>query len=245
MSQPSWEIQFVYFDLDDTLLDHSHAEHLALRDLHADTSLPLVERSFEDVHAAYCDINPVVWKKYSAGEFSKVQAKVGRFEQLLGALDLSAMRSGNNEHSDLAVELADRYLACYADHWQPIDGAFESFERIACELPVGILTNGFSEIQRAKLKRFPALADRSHALVISEEIGHLKPDPRLFERAAADAGVPPSAILYVGDSLHSDVDGGLGAGWKVAWYSNENHDSADVVSFKEWNDLSRVLGLTD
>ena len=244
VTNKNWDIQFVYFDLDDTLLDHSYAEHLALKDLHEDATLPLVARSFGDVHQAYRKINPVVWKKYSAGEFTKVQAKVGRFEQLLGALDLPSPRSNSNEHSDSAIELADRYLACYADHWRPIDGAFESFELIAASLPVGILTNGFSEIQRAKLKRFPELADRSNALVISEEIGHLKPDLRLFEKAAADAGVSPSSILYVGDSLHSDVGGGLGAGWKVAWFTDQSHDSDNVMTFKEWDKLDRVLGLT-
>lgn len=231
-SAQNGRIRFVYFDLDDTLLDHSHAEYEALRDMHASDDQPFGDHTFETVHALYRQINPVVWRKYSAGEFTKRQAKVGRFSQLLEGLGLS---------SSLDEELAHRYLDTYGNHWKPIVGAFEAFEEVSRILPVGILTNGFVEIQQAKLKRFPLINDRSGVIVISEEVGVLKPDPRLFAESARRAGVQAHEILYVGDSLSSDVNGGTGAGWKVAWFSDQSHDHPDVYSFTDWDTVPALV----
>lgn len=227
-------VRFVYFDLDDTLLDHKHAEHAALRDMHATPERPFGNHPFDTVHTAYGCINPVVWKKYSAGEYTKRQAKVGRFTQLLDQLDLDTTPDES---------LANLYLETYSRHWKPIEGAFEAFDAIARALPVGILTNGFVEIQESKLKQFESLSRSSRTVVISEEVGVLKPDPRLFAEAARRAGASPEDILYVGDSLTSDVQGGIGAGWQVAWFSDDEHDHPDVYSFSDWTALrDLVLG---
>ncbi len=241
-------IRFVYFDLDDTILDHSHAELQALRDLASDEKYPFYNHSFETIHSHYREINPVVWKKYSAGEFTKQQAKVGRFSQLLNRLGLDGSDAGTTDHgaskNRVDEALADDYLRRYANHWKAIEGAEDAFHRVASDYQVGILTNGFSEIQQAKLRQFPNLASASEAVIISEEVGYLKPDKRLFEHAAAVVGVAPENILYVGDSLHSDVGGGLNAGWKVAWYSDKHHDHDEVFSFTDWSRLLKELGLS-
>ena len=226
-------IRFVYFDLDDTILDHARAEKLALQDLHYQPHSVFKGHPFGAVLEAYREINPIVWKKYSEGSFTKHQAKVGRFTQLLEKLNIESQVDD--------TLLAETYLSCYANHWSLISGAMEGFLKIARARPVGILTNGFSEVQRAKLKQFPQLESVSSAVIISEEVGVLKPDPALFEHAAAVVGVPAESILYVGDSLHSDVRGGIGAGWKVAWFSEQSHEHEDVWSFTDWSLLIDLL----
>lgn len=225
-------VHFVYFDLDDTLLDHHHAEHRALEALHADSDRPFGSHDFEAVHGAYRIINPVIWKEYAAGDLTKIGAKVGRFSRLLDRLELE---------TEADHDLADRYLAHYSRFWRPIPGAMEAFQEIAASLPVGILTNGFVEIQQAKLRRYPALADRSSSVVISEEVGVLKPHPDLFAEASRRAAASPENILYVGDSLSSDVEGGIGAGWQVAWFSAATHDHPDVRSFTDWKHFTDAL----
>lgn len=230
-------IRFVYFDLDDTLLDHSHAELQALRQLHAQRSDIFAGIPFSELHASYLEINAVVWHNYSAGIYDKVQTKVGRFEQLLASLSI--------ESEENSLWMANAYLDRYADHWVAVDGALEAFHATAERLPVGILTNGFSEIQRAKLARFPEIEARSALTIISEEVGHLKPDLRLFNFATAAADVDPASILYVGDSLRSDVEGGLRAGWKIAWFRGSDHDHEDVWSFGNWSDFIPCLNGQD
>lgn len=226
-------IQFVYFDLDDTLLDHTYAEGVALRRMIEDQPEVFGHQSYEVVMSHYRMINPVVWSKYALGEYTKDQAKVGRFELLLSACNPSGLSR--------AADMAQLYLDTYANHWKAVDGAVEAFLETASILPVGILTNGFSEVQRAKLRQFSQLGDASQAIVISEDVGHLKPSPILFDYAATKAGVDPSSILYVGDSYSSDVEGGISAGWKVAWYSQKRSDHPDVWSFTDWKDFSYRL----
>ncbi len=96
-------------------------------------------------------------------------------------------------------------------------------------------------MQHAKLDRFPALRERADAVVISEEVGVMKPHPAIFTHAAEQAGFEPGAILYVGDSLTSDVEGGHGAGWQVAWYGGEPA-RADTFVFDDWTTLTDTLG---
>ena len=44
-------------------------------------------------------------------------------------------------------------------------------------------------------------------VVTSAEVGAAKPDPRVFERALAVAGVEPGDALHVGDKVDNDVEG--------------------------------------
>ncbi len=224
----TFDVDFVFFDLDDTLLDHRHAERLALNDLAREIET-LVPFRMESVEEAYHRVNQAVWEEYGAGRIDKAEAKRARFERLFDVMGIDGPD---------AADTGDRYLELYARHWRPRQGALEAFSDVADRLRVGILTNGFREIQRAKLARFPDLDTRSAATIISEEIGLMKPDRRLFEWAAAHVGTQARRILYVGDSLRSDIRGGLAAGWQVAWIDGDPARApTDAFCFSEWPDL--------
>ena len=198
---------FVYFDLDDTLLDHSEAERAALRDLACDLlGLDGDPAAIARLQETYHERNRKLWADYASGRIKKDELRRSRFQPVAGTLG----------HGKSWSELDSFFMARYADHWRPIDGAMEVFEDVSARYPVGIITNGFADTQHAKLGRFPLFREVAHAVVISEEVGYLKPDPRLFAEAEERAGVPGESILYVGDSLSSDVRGALGAGWRAA-----------------------------
>lgn len=227
--------KFIYFDLDDTLLNHKKAERAALLDLHDYFSL------FDSVDAdrlveTYHKINGEQWVLYSEGEINSDQLQQNRFELTLRALGL------NDEHFD---KIGSKYLQFYQNHWQWIDGAREAFQRVRTRYNVGILTNGFTEVQKKKFKRFN-LYDQAKYLVISEEVGVLKPNPAIFEHATRLAGYKAGEILYVGDSYRSDVTGGHSYGWNVAWYTNGSDpnqtDGADFI-FKSYNKLCDWLNV--
>lgn len=231
------DIQFVYFDLDDTLLDHQYAEHAALSDVRCafDAFQAIPDTLMRERYRA---CSGPLWRQYAAGTIDKAALKLGRFEQLLDGLDITTL-------SPQAV--SDYYLQRYAEHWQLIPGAREAFEQIANRFPVGVLTNGFTEIQTRKLDRFPLLRDRADAVVITEETGYLKPHPQAFAYAAEAANQSPEHILYVGDSYHSDVQGGHEAGWHVAWYVRDRNGpsssgEAPRLTFDAWDALLDYLG---
>ena len=227
-------ISFVYFDLDDTLLDHRKAEKTALADCLEHFAEHLSGHSLAHVQETYHRLNVPLWRDYGAGIITKDELKSLRFEHLLTALDVDTIAPD---------VLGEHYLSRYAHHWSWIEGAEAAFHAIADRFPVGILTNGFKEIQRAKLDRFPSLRERSASIVISEEVGVMKPNSALFEHAAEQASIEPEEILYVGDSLHSDVEGGRNAGWQVAWFTGEKQDSEDLFVFGDWNILVDRLTL--
>jgi len=83
-------------------------------------------------------------------------------------------------------------------------------------LPWGIVTNGSSPAQRAKIHTL-MLADRARSVVISEEIGMRKPDPEMFRLAASHLGVAEREILFVGDNPAADIAGAVSAGMQTAW----------------------------
>ena len=230
------DIQFVYFDLDDTLLDHRYAERAALSDV-KQTFDAFQATPITTLRETYRACSGPLWRQYAAGEIDKTAVKLGRFDQLLDTLGIDTLAPQT---------VSDYYLRRYAVHWRFVPGAREAFRQIADRFSVGVLTNGFADIQADKLDRFPLLRDQAEAIVITEETGYLKPHPHAFAYAAEAAERSPEHILYVGDSYHSDVQGGHGAGWHVAWFVRDQSgapmtDEAPRLTFKTWDVLIKHL----
>jgi len=224
------DIEFVYFDLDDTLLDHTHAERKALADVRDRYLAIFGTLSVDELQEQYHTINAPLWRRYADGEIDKDTVQRQRFEQLLKAVGAP--------HANPAL-VGRYYMQRYAEHWQFIPGAKAAYEAIADHGPVGVMTNGFAEVQAQKFDTFPVLEERADAIVVCEETGALKPDPTVFAHATEKAGVEADEILYVGDSYRSDVEGGRKAGWRVAWYAP--NASEEVLSERAPNASEEVL----
>ena len=81
------EIEFVYFDLDDTLLDHQDAERKALADVRARYLALFGALSVDELQDAYHTINAPLWRRYADGEIGKQTVQQQRFERLLAAVE--------------------------------------------------------------------------------------------------------------------------------------------------------------
>lgn len=143
------------------------------------------------------------------------------------------------EAHDLAVDPA----SAAADHRErelaasrPVDGAKATLRRCGDLGRVGILTNGDGAMQRAKVERhgLDALAD---AVVISNEVGVRKPDPAIFELAAAE--LPADLDVYVGDTYEEDVAPAFDAGFLPV---HVRHDDGPPVSLGRLDALGALLG---
>ena len=79
-----------------------------------------------------------------------------------------------------------------------LPGAVSLLDSLKGKVKLGIITNGFTALQQIRLER-TGLRDHFDALVISEEVGVPKPDPRIFDYALAQAGNPDrDRVLMVG-----------------------------------------------
>lgn len=204
--------KFIYFDLDDTLLDHKSAEKAALADLY-DCYIELQSVQPDRLIDVYQGVNRDLWEQYGRGEIDRSTLQRKRFETTLKKLDLD---------TTLYTELGETYMRLYRNHWRWIDGAQKAVTKMSGQFGIGLLTNGFRETQKKKVERFN-LEELADPVIISEETGYLKPQPEIFEYATRMAGHAPSDILYIGDSWQSDIQGGAGYGWRTAWF-NSNGD---------------------
>jgi FMN phosphatase YigB (HAD superfamily) len=217
-SSISNDIRFIYFDLDDTLLDHKAAERASL--LYCHQQLPMFrDIEVEQLVSTYRILNKQLWHEYGVGDIDRPTLSQRRFEGTLEQLGLS------DPDPDAFGQV---YISVYRKYWSWVPGARLTWEKVRSQWPVGIITNGFADLQKEKFKRF-GFDLSADALVISEEVGFMKPHPAIFEHSAQLAGVDPHQILYVGDSPSSDVAGAAGAGYRTAWYVRDHYDEADQV----------------
>jgi putative hydrolase of the HAD superfamily len=80
----------------------------------------------------------------------------------------------------------------------------------------GVITNGPSSMQRAKLRSLQ-MTERVDIILVSGEEGVAKPETAIFHRAAERLGVSPERCVFVGDNPVADVDGARRAGMLDIW----------------------------
>ena len=193
------------FDADNTLLDFTRAEDEALRACLAARSLPTDKATV----ARYSAINDSHWKRLERGETTRGRLKVERFADFFGALD----------YDGDPVAMARDYEAALGRQAHLLDGSLDLIRSLHGKCRLFIVTNGLAAVQKSRFGACP-LAPYFEACFISEEMGCAKPAKQFFDRvAAAIEGFDPADALVIGDSLTSDIQGGINAGLDTCWYN--------------------------
>ena len=94
--------------------------------------------------------------------------------------------------------------------------AEELVRYLAKKYPLTVVTNGFVEVQYEKFDK-SGLRDCFAHIVLSEEVGCQKPNPRIYEEALRLNNVSPSEAVMIGDSWNSDIQGAINAGIDQIW----------------------------
>jgi putative hydrolase of the HAD superfamily len=221
-----------FFDLDDTLVDHHAAEESALRETHAAHQALFGGIAFERWLAAYRRNNLRLWHEYGTGAIDRPTLTARRYALPLADLGLDAA---------LGATIGASYLEAYRRNWRLIEGAEDALEHASLEGVVGILSNGFRETQRAKIARF-GLERWARHVVLSEDIGAMKPSRVIFDAAAKAAGGGERRRLYVGDSFATDVVGAKAAGWFPILFDRHGTGAPEPVVFvTRLSDLKPLL----
>lgn len=143
-----------------------------------------------------------------------------------GEAAFTAMFRASLEHVDddpaLAEPIVADFVAAVVASTGPSDGALVLLDRLAAaDIPTGIITNGFSFLQKRKAAAH-GLAERVRFVLTSEDAGAHKPDARIFARALATVGVDARDAWHVGDHRDNDIAGALNAGLGAVWYVPES-----------------------
>jgi putative hydrolase of the HAD superfamily len=143
----------------------------------------------------------------------------------------------------LADQLSDAYRQAQV-HAHPLMAGAEALVRsLAGRYPLGLLTNGPSDIQRLKLAR-TGLADCFDAVVVSGELGIGKPDPAVFREVLERLGAEPDSAVMVGDSWERDIVGAVGVGMSAVWVSRGRDVPEALPGVTAVKDVGSIVGLT-
>jgi 2-haloacid dehalogenase len=197
---------WILFDADDTLFDFQRAARQSFDLTLAAFRIPAREESWE----AYERINKAVWLAFERQEITAMELRRVRFERFLEAIG----------HEGDALSMNAHYLQALSQARFMISGAVELITFLAGQgIRLGLITNGLREVQRPRFEGTD-LCRRFEVIVVSDEIGVAKPQSAFFEHAFQAMGQPPKAsVLVVGDSLHSDIQGGNAFGLHTCWYN--------------------------
>lgn len=223
-------IRNVLFDLDDTLFDFHKAEKIALTKTLVHFGIDPIEETL----ALYSTINAAHWKRLELGEISREEVKVGRYRELFETIGVECD----------PVKATAYYESMLAIGHYFMPGAPELLEELYGKYRLYIVSNGTAKVQEGRIGS-SGIAKYMDGIFISQILGANKPDKQFFDICFAE--IPDfslSETVIIGDSLSSDIKGGINAGITTVWFNPKEIENDSVIkpdyTIKE---LSEVPGL--
>lgn len=210
----------VLIDWDDTIGDFIGAAKLALQEMYDKYHLSDYFASHEEFVSLYKPHNIELWDKYGKDLVTKAFLRVDRFLwPLLHGSKVGERQEAKGERQDLialAEQMSEDFLHLTTAHFSLLEGAEELVRYLAEKYPLTVVTNGFVEVQYEKFEK-SGLRDCFAHIVLSEEVGCQKPNPRIYEEALRMNGVSAEEAVMIGDSWNSDIQGAINAGIDQIW----------------------------
>jgi 2-haloacid dehalogenase len=222
--------EVVIFDADETLFDFRKSEREALKNTMVQFDIDYDENYHLKV---YKDINTVIWKEFEDGLIIQKELNIERFKRLLNKLDI---KFDETEFAKAYV----KHLSCasflYDDSIDLIESLYKNYRII-------IITNGLKDVQDNRIRK-SIIGKYFEDVVISEEVEVSKPDPKIFEHALNNIKhTDKSKVLMVGDSLTSDIQGGINFGIDTCWFNPNNIIKATAI--EPTYEISNLMELKD
>ena len=226
-------IKTVFLDLDDTILDFRRGERIALCKAFDEKKIEYDDELIK----RYVEINLDCWRALERGEMSRDEVLMGRFERLFDQVGIS----------ENAYEVQEIYEKALSREHDFLPGGRELLEELKSsgKYKIYMATNGIPEVQ------IPRIADSGvgeyfDGIFISENIGFSKPDKRFFEKCFENIpNFNKEETIIVGDSLSSDIQGGINAGIFTCHFNPKNRPYYSIKPDYTINSLSELTGLLD
>lgn len=223
-------IRNVLFDLDDTLFDFHKAEKIAL----TKTLVHFGIDPTEETLALYSTINAAHWKRLELGEISREEVKVGRYRELFKTIGVECD----------PVKATAYYESMLAIGHYFMPGAPELLGELYRKYRLYIVSNGTAKVQEGRIGS-SGITKYMDGIFISQILGANKPDKQFFDICFAE--IPDfslSETVIIGDSLSSDIKGGINAGITTVWFNPKGiENDSDIKPDYTIKKLSEVPGL--
>ena len=225
-------MKYLFFDLDDTLLDFHKAEAWALRQALRQSGIEPTDA----IVSRYSEINQSQWELLEEKKLTRDQVLIRRFQLLFGELGVHASCE-DTQHC---------YETMLAKGHDFMPGAPELLEQLKGRYQLYLVSNGTAMVQDCRL-RDSGIEKYFQGIFISERIGVDKPQKEFFDRSFATIpDFDPSQAMIIGDSLTSDIRGGNNAGIQTCWYNPKHKPRrADIHVDYEISDLMELPKLLE
>ncbi len=222
--------KILLFDADGTLMDFHRSEYEAVKEALEFYNIP----STDDVIQKYSEINAGYWRMLERGDIEKSKLYAARWQTLIEYYGFNAN----------AQNISDKYIERLATKSYMLDGALEMCQKLYGKYKMYIVTNGQKYIQRGRL--FPSpLFKYFDDCFISEDVGYEKPSIKYFDYvASAIPDFDADKAIVIGDSLTSDMQGGINAGIDTCWYNPSHKKAPDNMNLTYTvGDFSELLDI--
>ncbi len=226
--------EFLFIDLDETVLDFHAEERIAL----CKTFLELGLDPTDQVLARYSQINREHWDRLERQEITREQVLVGRYHQLLAeyGIDRDAVQCARTYEKNLSIS------HCF------LPGAEEALKSLSKRYKLYLASNGTEYVQVGRIAS-AGIEPYFQEIFISQRMGANKPSPDYFK--ACFAKIPGFAVdraLMVGDSLRADIGGAKAIGMATCWVNPKGELSGDMIpdyQIKALSELENLLNKID
>lgn len=216
------------FDADETLLDFPAAEKAALSTVCKKFGIEFNE----EIRETFSRINLALWKQLEKGLVTRDIIRIRRFEQFAEHFGIKA------DPGDMAVY----YVECLSTFAFLLPGAEEVCQKLSLNHNLYIITNGIGTVQQQRLKK-SGLLPYFKGVFISEEIGSQKPSREFFNHVLSHVEEKDkSKICVVGDSMTSDILGGINAGLDTCFYNPWGREEIYKPTYTA-NGFDELLGI--
>ena len=203
-------IKNLFIDLDDTLWDTYHNNKESLRELYLEEGWQQFAPDYDAFWEKYWIHNEGLWELYRHDEIDKYTLTLRRMRE-----PMPWLASLSDEE---ILALNRRFLAVTATKTRLVEGALEVMEYLHRYYRIYILSNGFREVQHAKVER-SGLLPYIHRMILSEDAGVNKPNATIFRYACSATNSRCAESLMIGDSWPADIVGAKNVGMPSIWFN--------------------------
>ncbi len=225
--------KYLFFDLDDTLLNFAQGERIAVRETFEHIGAEMNEKNL----ALYRTQNRLFWQGFENGTYKTASDASIRFKNLS-----KAIRFKSNDFD----EINTFYMTSLAKYAFILDNSIEILKKLATKYDIYIVTNGLQNVAVPKATN-SGIMHFAKNIFVSETIGYSKPSKAYFDYCFSQIkNFRKAEALIIGDSLTSDIRGGQNAEIDSCWYNpksiKNNTEIKPTYEISSFNQLLEILG---
>ncbi|OHT07441.1 putative HAD-hydrolase YfnB [Tritrichomonas foetus] len=233
MTEQNRKYDILLFDADGTLYDFAETEKNSIKWTWEQYGIPLND----ETRGCFKKYNTKAWGMIEAGTLTIEELKSIRFKWTFEELGLNIDTK----------QFAEDFMINTGKTGVLFDGALNLLRELKNRgYKIYIVTNGIGKVQHSRFEK-PETQQIYSGIFCGEDLGVSKPQKEFFMKVFEKIGVTEeearSRCIVVGDSLTSDIQGGINAGLDTIWYNPAGKNSEKVTPTHIVSDYSQILAL--